>query len=151
MILAKIHWFQGIVLQACWGRHEMLYRRSKLILIGIALTLSLRLFSVSSASAQSSNLMQIPSPLPFPKGNSIFQWDYECISLPCGLTGFWFGHSADTISIVLADIQAGPTQIPTYFYWIRRGSGFTVNGFIMYPNSINFINMRLISAGNPGL
>ena len=107
------------------------------------------------AFAQTAQLAPIPTPLPFPQGSSVFQWDYECIGQKgCGFTGFGLDRlSLRSASIVLARLKVGEIEMPTYFVWGTLIDGIPVTGMVQNEFSFRFsaVNMRLIAAGSPGL
>jgi hypothetical protein len=100
-------------------------------------------------------LAPIPLPLPFPKGSSVFQWDYQCIpQKACEISGFGLRAQTFTaVSIVLANITVGDLQLPTYFIWGTLINGNRMGSMTQYPPAFTsrFVNMRLIAAGVPGL
>ena len=107
------------------------------------------------AFAQTAQLAPIPTPLPFPQGSSVFQWDYECIGQKgCGFTGFGLDRlTLRSASIVLAGLKVGEIEMPTYFIWGKLIDGTPVTGMVQNEFSFRFsaVNMRLIAAGSPGL
>ena len=109
----------------------------------------------ANAFAQTAQLAPIPTPLPFPQGSSVFQWDYECVGQEgCGFTGFGLERlTLRTASIVLAKLKVGEIEIPTYFIWGTLIDGSPVTGMVQNEFSFRFsaVNMRLIAAGSPGL
>ena len=67
---------------------------------------------VGEAFAQTGQLAPIPTPLPFPQGSSVFQWDYECIGQKgCGFSGFGLERlTLRSASIVLARFKVGESK-----------------------------------------
>jgi hypothetical protein len=110
--------------------------------------------TAADASAQTTQLEPIPTPLPFPQGSSVFQWDYECIGQKgCGFSGFGFERlTLRSASIVLARFKVGDLEIPTYFIWGTLIDGSPVAGMDQNEFSFRFstVNMKLIAAGSPG-
>jgi hypothetical protein len=110
---------------------------------------------VAVAFAQTANLALISIPLPFPKGSSIFQWDYECIGHKgCSFTGFGLERIfLKSASIVLARLKVGEIEMPTYFIWARSLDGGPVTAMVQNELSFRFsaVNMTLTAAGSPGL
>jgi hypothetical protein len=111
--------------------------------------------TVADAFAQTKQLASIPTPLPFPQGASVFQWDYECIGQKgCGFSGFGLERlTLRSASIVLARFKVGEIEMPTYFIWGTLIDGSPVAGMDQNEFSFRFntVNMRLIAAGPPGL
>jgi hypothetical protein len=105
--------------------------------------------------AQTRQLAPIPTPLPFPQGSSVFQWDYECIGQKgCGFSGLGLERvSLRSASIVLAKFKVGEIEMPTYFIWGTLIDGSLVASMDQDEFSFRFstVNMRLIAAGSPGL
>jgi len=100
-------------------------------------------------------LAQIPLPLPFPKGSSVFQWDYQCMpQKACEISGFGLrAQMFAAVSIVLANITVGDLQLPTYFVWGTLPNGNRMSSMTQFPPAFTsrFVNMKLIAAGVPGL
>ena len=113
------------------------------------------LLTVGDAFAQAVRLAPIPTPIPFPQGSSVFQWDYQCTERKaCGFTGFGLERlSLQSASIVLAKIKIGEDEIPTYFMWCTLVDGSVVSGMVQDGFSFRFsvVNMKLVAAGAPGL
>ncbi len=113
------------------------------------------LLMVTDAFSQAVPLAPVPMPVPFPSGSSVFQWDYQCAGeKACGFTGLGVNRlSLKSVSIVLANIKIGETEIPTYFFWGKLLDGSSVEGMIQDPYSFRtlLINMKLMAAGAPGL
>jgi hypothetical protein len=109
----------------------------------------------ANAFAQTVQLAPIPTPLPFPQGASVFQWDYECVGQKgCGFTGFGLDRlTLRSASIVLARFKVGEIEMPTYFVWGTLIDGTPVTGMVQNEFSFRFsaVNMRLVAAGSPGL
>jgi hypothetical protein len=109
----------------------------------------------AKAFAQTVQLAPIPTPLPFPQGSSVFQWDYECVGQKgCGFTGFGLERlTLRSASIVLARLKVGEIEMPTYFIWGMLIDGTPVTGMVQNEFSFRFsaVNMRLMAAGSPGL
>jgi hypothetical protein len=109
----------------------------------------------ANAFAQTAQLAPIPTPLPFPQGSSVFQWDYECVGQKgCGFTGFGLERlTLRSASIVLARLKVGEIELPTYFIWGTLIDGIPVTGMVQNEFSFRFsaVNMRLTAAGSPGL
>ena len=110
---------------------------------------------VAEAFVQTANLAPIPIPLPFPKGSSIFQWDYECIGHKgCSFTGFGLERILlKSASIVLARLKVGKIEMPTYFIWGMSLDGGLVTAMVQNELFFRFsaVNMKLAAAGSPGL
>jgi hypothetical protein len=113
------------------------------------------LLMAAGAIAQTVQLTSIPKPLPFPEGSSVFQWDYECVGQKgCGFTGFGLDRlTLRSVSIVLARLKVGESELPTYFFWGTLIDGSPVAGMDQNAFSFRFsaVNMKLIAAGPPGL
>src|SRR5437879_11362326 len=82
----------------------------------------------AKAFAQTVQLAPIPTPLPFPEGSSVFQWDYECVGQKgCGFTGFGLERlTLKSASIVLARLKVGQIENANLFFLgrvNRRQSG----------------------------
>src|SRR5215468_12433523 len=109
--------------------------------------------SATNALAQPAQLAPIPTPLPFPQGSSVFQWDYECVGQKgCGFTGFGLDRlTLRSASIILSRLKVGEIEIPTYFIWGTLLDGSVVVGMTQNELSFRFsaVNMRLIAAGSP--
>jgi hypothetical protein len=110
---------------------------------------------VANGFAETAQLAPIPSPLPFPQGKSIFQWDYQCIERRvCGFSGLGLDRlSLQSASIVLATIRAGEVEMPAYFIWGTLLDGSQIYSMVQDRFSFRFsaVNMRLVAAGPPGL
>jgi hypothetical protein len=111
--------------------------------------------TVADAFAQTKQLAPIPTPLPFPEGSSVFQWDYECIGQKgCGFSGFGLERvTLRSASIVLARLKVGEIEFPTYFIWGTLIDGSQVAGMDQNEFTFRFstVNMKLIASGSPGL
>ena len=111
--------------------------------------------SAANALAQTAQLASIPTPLPFPQGSSVFQWDYECVGQKgCGFTGLGLDRlTLRSASVVLARLKVGEIEMPTYFIWGTLIDGTPVTGMVQSEFSFRFstVNMRLMAAGSPDL
>jgi hypothetical protein len=124
-------------------------------------TLSFACFAVimmvANALAQTAQaLATIPTPLPFPAGSSIFQWDYQCATgaKGCGLSGLGVDrYLMRSASIVLARFKIGEIEMPTYFIWGILIDGSSVSAMMQNEFAARFVavNMKLVAAGSPGL
>lgn len=107
------------------------------------------------ASAETVQLAHIPSPLPFPEGKSVFQWDYQCVEHKvCGFSGLGLDRfSLQSASVVLATVRAGEIEMPAYFVWGTLLDGSQVYSMVQDRWSFRYsvLNMRLIASGAPGL
>jgi hypothetical protein len=113
------------------------------------------LLTAADANAQTPQLAPIPTPLPFPQGSTVFQWDYQCVGPKgCGLTGLGLDtYALRTASIVLTNFKVGEIEIPTYFVWGTLIDGSLVSSMAQREFSFRFsaVNMKLVAAGSPGL
>jgi hypothetical protein len=111
--------------------------------------------AAADAFAQTAQLAPLPTPLPFPQGASVFQWDYVCIERQvCGFTGLSLDRvRLRSASVVLAKFKVGEIEMPTYFIWGMLVDGGLITGMVQDPFSFKFsaVNMRLTAAGSPGL
>ena len=120
-----------------------------------AVTIPLEAQPLPDSRTPFGTLAKIPSPLPFPVGSSIFQWDLQCIPQKyCSFTGLGLKNMVfRSVTIVLAKLTVGEQELPTYFLWGTLITGDQIESFTQDPlvfTSAN-VNMKLIATGAPGL
>jgi hypothetical protein len=137
------------------GRTGETQERPRLTMRTLFVAVSTALLAAVEAFAQPAQLAPVPTPVPFPQGSSVFQWDYQCIERKvCGFTGFGLERlSLQSASIVLAKLKVGEIEMPTYFIWCTLIDGSLVSAMVQDELLFRFsvVNMKLTAAGSPGL